>query len=136
MSVHISNGIIKHNNELDVCFIKANKLFVIECKTGVTNESLFNEIVYKVCALKGIPPVAGQASRFLLSLLFKLLELVFVAYAQQEVKFRVAYTDGSFIVYSVSFLIQMGISVSERSAQTGEQANAQVVVSIEFYAPS
>ena len=40
MGVHISNGIIKHNNELDVCFMKANKLFVIECKTGVTSESL------------------------------------------------------------------------------------------------
>lgn len=47
MGVHISNGVIKHNNELDVCFMKANKLFVIECKTGVTSESLFNEILYR-----------------------------------------------------------------------------------------
>ena len=66
MGVHISNGIIKHNNELDVCFIKANKLFVIECKTGVTSESLFNEIVYKVCALKEV--LLGSGNSYIFSL--------------------------------------------------------------------
>jgi hypothetical protein len=66
MGVHISNGVIKHNNELDVCFIKANKLFVIECKTGVTNESLFNEIVYKVCALKEV--LLGTSNSYIFSL--------------------------------------------------------------------
>ena len=45
---------IKHNNELDVCFIKNNHLFVIECKTGINSESVFNEIVYKVSALKEV----------------------------------------------------------------------------------
>ena len=66
MGVHISNGRIKHNNELDVCFIKANKLFVIECKTGVTSESLFNEIVYKVCALKEV--LLGTSNSYIFSL--------------------------------------------------------------------
>ena len=66
MGVHISNGIIKHNNELDVCFIKANKLFVIECKTGVTSEKLFNEIVYKVCALKEV--LLGTSHSYIFSL--------------------------------------------------------------------
>lgn len=66
MGVHISNGIIKHNNELDVCFIKANKLFVIECKTGVTSEGLFNEIVYKVCALKEV--LLGTSNSYIFSL--------------------------------------------------------------------
>ena len=66
MGVHISNGHIKHNNELDVCFIKANKLFVIECKTGVTSESLFNEIVYKVCALKEV--LLGTSNSYIFSL--------------------------------------------------------------------
>ena len=33
-------------------FTKGNKLFVIECKTGVQSERLFNEIVYKVCAIR------------------------------------------------------------------------------------
>ncbi len=66
MGVHISNGIIKHNNELDVCFIKANKLFVIECKTGVSSESLFNEIVYKVCALKEV--LLGTSHSYIFSL--------------------------------------------------------------------
>ena len=66
MGVHISNGIIKHNNELDVCFMKANKLFVIECKTGVTSESLFNEIVYKVCALKEV--LLGSGNSYIFSL--------------------------------------------------------------------
>ena len=66
MGVHISNGKIRHNNELDVCFIKANKLFVIECKTGVTSESLFNEIVYKVCALKEV--LLGTSNSYIFSL--------------------------------------------------------------------
>ena len=66
MGVHISNGRIKHNNELDVCFIKSNKLFVIECKTGVTSESLFNDIVYKVCALKEV--LLGSGNSYIFSL--------------------------------------------------------------------
>ena len=43
---------VNHNNELDVIFTKGNKLFVIECKTGVSSDSLFNDIVYKACAIK------------------------------------------------------------------------------------
>ena len=66
MGVHISNGILKHNNELDVCFMKANKLFVIECKTGVSSESYFNEIVYKVCALKEV--LLGTSNSYIFSL--------------------------------------------------------------------
>ncbi len=66
MGVHISNGIIKHNNELDVCFIKSNKLFVIECKTGVSTEKLFNDIVYKVCALKEV--LLGTSNSYIFSL--------------------------------------------------------------------
>ncbi len=42
----------RRRNELDVTFIKNNKLFVIECKTGIETERMFNEIVYKVCALR------------------------------------------------------------------------------------
>lgn len=45
---------IRHDNELDVCFIKNNQLFVIECKSGISSESMFNEIVYKVSALKEV----------------------------------------------------------------------------------
>lgn len=45
---------IKHNNELDVCFVKNNRLFVIECKSGISTDSMFNEIVYKVSALKEV----------------------------------------------------------------------------------
>ena len=50
--VHIWRKGVSRNNELDVVFIKNNQLFVIECKTGVQTERLFNEIVYKACALK------------------------------------------------------------------------------------
>ena len=55
IGVHI-DGIteIKHNNELDVCFIKNNQFFVIECKSGINSESMFNEIVYKVSSLKEV----------------------------------------------------------------------------------
>ena len=45
---------IKHDNELDVSFTKNNQLFVIECKSGISSESMFNEIVYKVSALKEV----------------------------------------------------------------------------------
>ncbi|MCQ2209939.1 MAG: DUF1887 family CARF protein [Paludibacteraceae bacterium] len=43
---------VKRQNELDVVFTKGNKFYVVECKTGVQTESIFNEIVYKACALK------------------------------------------------------------------------------------
>lgn len=43
---------VKRQNELDVVFIKDNQLYVVECKTGVHTEKLFNEIVYKACALR------------------------------------------------------------------------------------
>ena len=33
-------------------FMKNNRLFVIECKTGVETERMFSEIVYKACALR------------------------------------------------------------------------------------
>lgn len=52
VGVTISRSGVKHNNELDVVFTKGNKLFVIECKTGVQTERLFNDIVYKVCAIR------------------------------------------------------------------------------------
>ena len=55
IGVHIDGCTeIKHNNELDVCFIKNNQLYVIECKSGISSESMFNEIVYKVSSLKEV----------------------------------------------------------------------------------
>ncbi|MCQ2285986.1 MAG: DUF1887 family CARF protein [Bacteroidales bacterium] len=42
----------QHDNELDVVFTKNNRLFVMECKTGFVSEKMFNEVVYKCCALK------------------------------------------------------------------------------------
>lgn len=51
LGVRIWRKNVKHDNELDVVFTKGNKLFVIECKTGVHTEKLFNEIVYKLCAI-------------------------------------------------------------------------------------
>lgn len=51
--VHISKKNVRtHDNELDVVFTKNNHLYVMECKTGVETTGKFNEIVYKVCALK------------------------------------------------------------------------------------
>lgn len=52
IGVRISRNSVRHDNELDVVFMKGNKLFVIECKTGVQTERLFNEVVYKVCAIR------------------------------------------------------------------------------------
>ncbi len=39
-------------NELDVVFTLNNRLFVVECKTGVGRAGLYHEIVYKACALR------------------------------------------------------------------------------------
>ena len=52
IGVHIARPNIDHDNELDIVFIKDNELHVIECKSGITNTKLFNEIIYKACALK------------------------------------------------------------------------------------
>lgn len=52
IGVRISHDGSSHDNELDVVFIKANTLFVVECKTGIATDHMFNEIVYKACALK------------------------------------------------------------------------------------
>ncbi len=40
------------HNDLDVVFTHKNRLFAIECKTGVGRASLYHQIVYKACALK------------------------------------------------------------------------------------
>lgn len=62
IGVHIDGCTeISHNNELDVCFIKNNQFFVIECKSGINSNSMFNEIVYKVSALKEV--LLGVACR-------------------------------------------------------------------------
>ncbi len=40
------------NNDLDVVFTLGNKLYVVECKTGVEGRGMLHEIVYKASALK------------------------------------------------------------------------------------
>jgi hypothetical protein len=40
------------NNDLDVVFTYENKLFVVECKTGIVGKRMFNETVYKATAIK------------------------------------------------------------------------------------
>lgn len=53
IGVHIQKkNVPHHDNELDVVFTKNNHIYVMECKTGVDSNKMFNEIVYKVCALK------------------------------------------------------------------------------------
>ena len=52
IGVEIQKSESTNINDLDVVFTKGNKLYVIECKTGVGSEGLFNQIVYKASALK------------------------------------------------------------------------------------
>ena len=52
VGVHVTRGDTTHDNELDVVFIRDNQLRVIECKSGISTQKLFNEIVYKATALK------------------------------------------------------------------------------------
>ncbi len=42
----------EYPNDLDVVFTYKNRLFAIECKTGVGKPALYHQIVYKACALK------------------------------------------------------------------------------------
>lgn len=42
----------KHVNDLDVVFTYGNKLFVVECKTGIDSQKMFNETVYKAASIK------------------------------------------------------------------------------------
>lgn len=41
-----------NQNDLDVVFMSGNKLFVIECKTGIQGQKMFNETVYKATAIR------------------------------------------------------------------------------------
>ncbi len=52
IGVHVARAGVNHHNELDVIFIKDNQLHVIESKSGISGNKLFNEIVYKACAIK------------------------------------------------------------------------------------
>lgn len=52
IGVHVARPGVDHDNELDVVFTKDNMLHVVECKSGISSNKLFNEIVYKACALK------------------------------------------------------------------------------------
>lgn len=52
IGVEIQKSESTNINDLDVVFTKGNKLYVVECKTGVGSEGLFNQIVYKASALK------------------------------------------------------------------------------------
>jgi hypothetical protein len=48
----ISDNKHVNNRDLDVVFTYENKLFVIECKTGIDKEIILSETVYKAAALK------------------------------------------------------------------------------------
>jgi hypothetical protein len=55
------------NNDLDVVFTYENKLFVIECKTGIDGKGMFNETVYKATAIKNVL-LGLSANTFIFSL--------------------------------------------------------------------
>jgi hypothetical protein len=52
LGVGIKNTENTNQNDLDVVFTFGNKLFVIECKTGISLKGLFNQTVHKATALK------------------------------------------------------------------------------------
>ena len=63
-----------NQNDLDVVFVSGNKLFVIECKTGILGKGMFNETVYKATAIK--EAVLGlSATTFICSLAMEEKEL-------------------------------------------------------------
>ncbi|WP_293739181.1 Card1-like endonuclease domain-containing protein [uncultured Parabacteroides sp.] len=52
LSVLIQRTETSNLNDLDVVFVSGNKLFVIECKTGIAGVAMFNQTVYKASAIK------------------------------------------------------------------------------------
>jgi hypothetical protein len=65
-NLHIPRG-GSHANELDVVFTYGNKLFVIECKTGIDGEKVFHDMVYKATSIQ--EAVLGlSANTFIFSL--------------------------------------------------------------------
>jgi hypothetical protein len=52
IGVEILKADTTNQNDLDVVFTFGNKLFVIECKTGINKQSIFNQTVYKASSLK------------------------------------------------------------------------------------
>lgn len=52
IGVEIIKAETTNQNDLDVVFTLGNKLFVIECKTGISQPSMFNQTVYKASSLK------------------------------------------------------------------------------------
>lgn len=67
LGVLIRGGANRNQNDLDVVFTCGNKLFVIECKTGILGVRMFNETVYKATAIK--EAVLGlSANTFIVSL--------------------------------------------------------------------
>jgi hypothetical protein len=52
IGLEIKNTDRTNQNDLDVVFTFGNKLFVVECKTGIDGNKMFNETVYKATAIK------------------------------------------------------------------------------------
>ncbi len=52
LGVQISRQSNKTQNDLDVVFTYGNKLFVVECKTGILGQGMFNQTVYKAASIK------------------------------------------------------------------------------------
>ena len=70
LGVSITRSQNHNQNELDIVFTSGNKLFVIECKTGLLDEKLFNGTVYKAVAIK--ESVLGlSANTFIVSVVGK-----------------------------------------------------------------
>lgn len=68
LGVEIKETQTTNMNDLDVVFTLGNKLFVVECKTGVGKPSLFSQIVYKASALKeALLGLSGSSYIFSLS---------------------------------------------------------------------
>ncbi len=56
------NGHKYSGNELDVVYIKDNKLYIRECKTNWEKGKMFNEIVYKAVAIKSLFGLSVKSS--------------------------------------------------------------------------
>jgi hypothetical protein len=67
LGLNITRNRQVHNNDLDVVFTYENKLFVIECKTGIDGRWMFNETMYKATAIKNVL-LGLSANTFIFSL--------------------------------------------------------------------
>ena len=89
----------KTNNELDLCFVVNNVLYVFECKTTVFNKDEFEDYVYKLAAIKDNKNGFGiTVKAYLVTNLFKMTNNeIDATFKKRAEAFNIKLIDKSFL---------------------------------------